>query len=299
MPTISGTVTDRQGNGLEKYITVQDRATLTYIAKTLSVAGSGGAYSVTVPDTSEYIVSAFDEAPAAYNDPDAANTKLLLTMQGTNGSTTYTDSSANNFTVTRQLGTGTITTAITPHSDISCASFPNDTRLVLPNTTALDQASSGPWIVETWARFSDLNDSHIFATPNNTQFRIWSATQISFRNGNNSFEHIVTSSTIPTATWVHLLWSKHTDDKIRIYLDGIIQGAASASTDTGVLVLKLGTIGEGNGGYINGYLQDFRIKFGSSVSANFTPPTSFYNEGLEDGGSGEAAQIFDRVTPVA
>lgn len=299
MPTISGTVTDRQGNGLEKYITVQDRATLTYIAKTLSVAGSGGAYSVTVPDTSEYIVSAFDEAPAAYNDPDAANTKLLLTMQGANGSTTYTDSSANNFTVTRQIGTGTITTAITPHSDISCASFPNDTSLVLPNTTALDQASSGPWIVETWARFSDLNDSHIFATPNNTQFRIWSATQISFRNGNNSFEHIVTSSTIPTSTWVHLLWSKHTDNKIRIYLDGIIQGAASASTDTGVLVLKLGTIGEGNGGYINGYLQDFRIKFGSSVSANFTPPTSFYNAGLVDGGSGEAAQIFDRVTPVA
>jgi len=63
--------------------------------------------------------------------------------------------------------------------------------------------------------------------------------------------------------------------------------------------LSAGTIGEGNGGYMNGYLQDFRIKVGVGVTANFTPPVSFNDQGLADGNtSAEAVQVFDRVVGV-
>jgi hypothetical protein len=55
MPTISGTVKDRSGNGLQKYVTVQKRSTLLYVWKGLSNPTTG-AYSVTVPDSAEYVV---------------------------------------------------------------------------------------------------------------------------------------------------------------------------------------------------------------------------------------------------
>ena len=300
MPTISGTVKDRSGNGLQKYVTVQKRSTLLYVWKGLSNPTTG-AYSVTVPDSAEYVVSVFDEAPATYFDPDEASTAFLLTMQGANGSTTYTDSGPNNLSITRQVGTGTITNAITPHSDSTCASFPNDTRLVLPNNSGiLTETTSSPWIVETWARFTDLNDSTLLFASENTQFRVWNSTQISFRNGYNSFEWKPTTSAIPLNTWVHILWSKHTDEKIRIFLDGVLQGGAS-SADTGRINLNQATIGEGNGGYMNGYLQDFRVKLSVSagITSNFTPPVSFSNLGLADGNtSAEAVQVFDRVVGV-
>jgi hypothetical protein len=299
MATVSGTVKDRTGTGLQRYVTVQKRSTLSYLGRTLSNP-STGAYSFTVPDTSECVVTVFDEAPTTYFDPDAASTAFLLTMQGANGSTTYTDSGPNALSITRQVGTGTITNAITPHSDLTCASFPNDTRLVLPNNSGLlTESSSTPWIVETWARFTDLTDSTLLYSSENTQFRVWNSTQISFRNGYNSFEWKPTTSTIPLNTWVHILWSKHTDDKIRIFLDGVLQGGAS-SADTGRINLNQATIGEGNGDYMNGYLQDFRVKLSVSagITANFTPPASFSSMSLVDGGSGANAQIIDRVVPV-
>lgn len=297
MPTISGTVKDRSGNGLQKYVTVQKRSTLLYVWKGLSNPTTG-AYSVTVPDSAEYVVSVFDEAPATYFDPDSASTVLLLKMQGANGSTTYTDSGPNALSVTREVGAGTITNAIVPHSDLTCAAFPNDTRLKLPTTILMDVAASTPFIVETWARFTDLSDSTLLYQAYNTQFRVYSATELRFRNGYSGFEYNVTCSAIPTNTWVHLLWSRGADNKTRIFLNGVQQGTDSA-VNTSQMPLSAGTIGEGNGGYMNGYLQDFRIKVGVGVTANFTPPVSFNDQGLADGNtSAEAVQVFDRVVGV-
>lgn len=290
MPTISGITYNYVGAPVSRFVTVQKRSTLAYVATVLSDAGTG-AYSVTTADTSEHIVTMYDEAPAAYYDPDAAYTSLLLTFQGTNGSTTFTDTSPNTFTVTRSVGTGTISTAITPHSGIASCRFPGDTRLALPSSSLLNL--TGQFIIETWAYFLNTSDCHLMYGPGNMQIRRDSATKLSCYNGTS---YGPTTSSMPINTWIHLLWSRDASNLIRIFLNGVQQGATSAAI-SGDFNFSSGQIGEGNSGWVNGYLSDFRIKKGKSITSNFTPPASFYSAGLADGGSGENALIYDRVIP--
>ena len=291
MAVISGHTYDVLGAPEAAYVTVQRRSDLSYIDRVVSDAVTG-AFSVTVPGTFECVVTRYEEVPVAYFDPDAAHTSLLLPFQGAHGSTTFTDTSPNGLPVTRSFGTGTISTSIPPHSDSSSMHFPGNTRLELPANSLLNL--TGQFIIETWAYFLNTSDCHILYGPGNYQIRRDSATQLSCYNGSS---YAVTTSTIPTYAWVHLLWSRDASNVIRIFLNGAIQGAPS-SANTGAFNFSGGQIGEGNGGWVNGYLQDFRIKKGVSVAANFTPPASFNTGGLTDGGSGGNARIYDRVVPV-
>lgn len=289
MPTISGITYDSSNTPAQKFVTVQKRSTLEYIERINSDAVTG-AYSVTTPDYSECVVTAYDEALVGYVDTTSEYTSLLLHFDGGSGSTSYVDSGPLGISVSRETGTGTQSTAQIK-SGVSSGYFDGTTRLRLGSNSALNL--SGMFTIEMWVFFLNSSDCHLMYGPGNYQVRRIASDRLSMYPLFNG----TAANTITSNVWHHLAWTRDSSNIVRTFLDGVVQGVSSATSTT--FVLSAGAIGEGNSGFTNGYIDELRIKKGVCLYASaFTPPASFLGGGLEDGGSSANARIFDRVIPV-
>jgi hypothetical protein len=85
------------------------------------------------------------------SDPDFANVSLLLHMDGSNGSTTFPDSSSNGLTVTR-YGNAQISTAQSKFGGASAYFDGAGDYLELPNPNTAIGAVAGDFTIECWVR---------------------------------------------------------------------------------------------------------------------------------------------------
>ena len=211
----------------------------------------------------------------AINDPYRNDVSVLFPFNGANNSTTFTDFSINNLTVTVN-GDTKISNTQSKYGGTSAYFDGNGDSLTITNSTLFD--FSGDFTVEGWFYFSQVNqyngatvfiamdvlNAFQFATEgNNIRLRF---------NGSLLIDYAYTASNLLN-TWTHLAITR-SGSTVTLWLNGTSVATASSSASINVSALWIGQ--QINNAafyhYFNGYINDLRITKASRYSSNFTPP---------------------------
>jgi len=219
-------------------------------------------------------------------DPYRSQVSLLLHGDGTNGSTTITDSSPTPRTVTA-FGNAQISTAQSKFGGASIAFDGNGDYLstgVEADWTFLNDGTA--FTGEVFVRVNQLSGTAIIAATalnsgdvgfylaiinDKPIFRI-------ARKITGSFAVNVQATTVLSLdTWYHLAFVLEANGSAAIYVDGILEATGTASS-LNTLNPKYPLLISGvTGGsvFFNGYIDDLRITKGvARYTSNFTPPTA-------------------------
>jgi hypothetical protein len=241
-----------------------------------------------------WLITGTQKVPPTVWDPNFLNVSLLLHGDGTNGSTTITDSSPSPKTVTA-FGNAQISTAQSKFGGASIAFDGNGDYLTL-NSNASDFAfGTADFTVEFWLYMQVVPDSPTLKAL--IDFRPRSTTgQIAptlYMNGSsirffvNGADRITSStSVILSQTWQHIALSR-ASGTTKAFVAGTQVGSSYSDTNNyitssgrpwiGVFsnesLLPIPTVDIASSP--NGYIDDLRITKGvARYTANFTPPTA-------------------------
>ena len=223
-------------------------------------------------------------------DPYWTDVSLLLPMNGSNGSTTFTDASSNPLTVTAN-GNAQISTAQSKFGGASGLFDGNGDYLSLGSSlpTAL-QIGGGDFTVEAW----------VYLTATTTQSLIGNLDDGSGQGSwwfslNSTFTGLHTvgfgaagqyfkfgTSTLTTNQWVHVAISR-SGTSLFCFVDGVQLGSTQTCNNfTGQYNIPtlIGLSWHNTLGYtqypFNGYIDDLRVTKAARYTANFTPPTAAF-----------------------
>jgi hypothetical protein len=238
--------------------------------------GLGGKYRLCI-DGNYNIINA---------DP-SYNVVLLLHMNGSNGSTTFTDSSPNNRAVTA-YGDAQISTTQSKFGGSSLYLDGDGDYLEIADSDDFD-FGTGDWTIEFWAYA--LDNTNPYPTYIGTEggwytgsFAIrWDNTGGSSKFGiffNPDDPLFFSTNTFVNNTWYHVAVVRR-NNTISMYIDGVEEGS-SAIDPSRTIDLALGgslRIGwstwDGADGFINDYIDELRIVKGTAIyTTAFTPPTA-------------------------
>ena len=215
--------------------------------------------------------------------PIAVYPSVLLHFDGTNGSTTFTDSSLNAVSFTA-FGNAQISTAQSQFGGAS-GLFDGTGDYITAASNALFGFGTGDFTIEAWVRLSTLSDSVLFDNrdESNVGIGLYSAIldgglwRPSIANNTAIMDVNVgyaqnPSITISSATWTHIAVSRQSGT-VRLFVGGALSQTitdtrtyASASTafiGANVLVTQ----------GVNGNIDELRVVKGLAVyTAAFTPP---------------------------
>jgi len=209
------------------------------------------------------------------------NVSLLLHMDGTNGSTTFTDSGPNALTVTSS--SATISTTQSKYGG-SSGYFGGSSYIVANN--ALLNISTGDFTVEGWIYFNTVASGQ-------QPVSIYSGTSISFAiftassgtlnyylSSNGSSWNLasgVLMGSVATSGWYHFAIVRN-GSVFTPYLNGVSgTNTTSASNLNSQQQFVAGASPNFSTGWFNGYLDDLRVTKGlARYTANFTPPTTAF-----------------------
>ena len=223
--------------------------------------------------------------PLQYND---ANTIILLHMDGTDASTTFTDvalgashtwsanGNAQIDTANKQFGTGSTL-------------FDGSGDYVQSNFNMSSIASGGSdWTIDFWVYIEEYNSyPSLFGEKQTNQNTIegWcpAGTPAMYiqQGGTYQANFFGAENSVTLQTWHHLAF-EHQGDVYRIYTDGVLGGTPIESeiSITTAMSEKF-AIGrfKNNGGsqfFLNGALDEFRVSNVARWGRNFTPQTIPY-----------------------
>ena len=209
----------------------------------------------------------------AATDTNIREVSLLLHGNGTNGSTTITDSSLTPKTVTA-VGNAQISTAQSKFGGGSIAFDGAGDYLTLVNDSSYNLTAD--FTIEAWAR-KTANGANGYdglvgtSQGSNSFVEISSIRGVFVVTANNS-ESLSYSYNPNDSAWHHYAVVK-SGATLRIFIDGV---SVASRTVIGGLDLRNAFIGRYGGIYdFNGYIDDLRITKGvARYTANFTPPTA-------------------------
>lgn len=271
--------------------------TSTATSATVTGLTNGTAYvfrvaAINAAGTGPYSSATSSVTPGVSTDPNFANVSLLLHMDGTNGSTTFTDSSGTPKTVT-PIGGAAISAAQSKFGGASGFFDGDGDRLSIPDSDAF-WLGSGDYTVEAWLYVTTIN------TQGGGAFFSQSASVID--NANRQFAFSVNSSgldvywttngasdqshtfsaTVPQNQWAHVAFSR-ASGVLRAYLNGVQVGSNLSHAVTyfnstaPVYVGSFGNYFVDGYGFLDftGYIDELRITKGvARYTANFTPPAA-------------------------
>ena len=206
-------------------------------------------------------------------DPYYSAVSLLLPMDGTNGSTTFTDSGPNALTVTP-----TSATISTTQSKYGASGYFNGTSAYLTAASSAITLGTSDFTIEFWVypldvRTFSLYDSRTNETnPNGNGFVIGtSATQtwVVYQAGNK-----IVGPTVVANQWTHVAVTR-SGSSVKMWINGVQVG--STWTTTGSFsdgATLIGTDYPKNARFVYGYVDDFRISQFARYVSTFTPPTA-------------------------
>jgi Concanavalin A-like lectin/glucanases superfamily len=219
--------------------------------------------------------------PSGATDPNFANVTLLLHMDGSNGSTTFTDSSSNAFTMTAAANAQISTTQSKWNGASGYFDGAGDT--VTASANAAFALGSGDFTIEVWLYSLDSGSSLRCIYDNRSTNT--STTGIMIRENSGGFLVYINNTTIASTTtgrtantWQHLAVVR-SSGTVTIYVDGtsIKTGANSTNlTDTNCRISGFVDTQVNPYAYY-GYMDDLRItKSVARYTANFTAPTEAF-----------------------
>ena len=217
-----------------------------------------------------------------------AYTKLMLHMNGTNDSTTFTDSSLSPKTVTAN-GNVCIKTAEKVFGSGSAYFDGTGDYLSLADS---DDWSLGinDFTVDCWIKREIVGvstticmqiDSALSTGSTSFGLSILSTNVVQGQINSGTTSYLVQSvSTITDNSWHHLALVRN-GNTLCLFIDGVLSGSRDI---TGLAVndspnpLVIGKLGDYAGYYWNGYIDEFRVSKGiARWTADFTPPTQEYS----------------------
>ena len=237
---------------------------------------------------------------ATPTDPYFSNVSLLLKADGENNSTTITDSSANNFAITR-YGNTVISTAQSKFGGSSAYFDGSGDYLQIANNAAFS-FGTGDFTIESWVYIAgnsplsagNLRIATIFScfstsTPS-TGYNFYilgnsstTGTGIgfeSYQSGNGG--GINAPATVAQNQWHHIAVSRQ-GTLTRLFLNGALVGSVTLPNQTvssAAPMLVGRTAASGYPYDLNGYIDDLRITSGvARYTENFTPPDSLPTTG--------------------
>jgi hypothetical protein len=219
-------------------------------------------------------------APAVPTDPFFANVSLLLHGDGTNGSTTITDSSPSPKTVTA-FGDAQISTAQSKFGGASIA-FDGSGDYLQTSTSSGFTMGTGDFTYELWLYPSNTDAGYRRIIIDNTYssgqsgyglFRNGSALEFWKRTPNTRI--VDAPGALTAGVWQHVAITR-SGNSFRGFVNGIQVGATSTdSSESNATFLGIGRDTAAGTGDYNGYIDDLRITKGvARYTTNFTPPTA-------------------------
>ncbi len=205
--------------------------------------------------------------------PPFTGVALLLHMDGTNGSTTFTDSSSQALTVGPN-GDVQISTAQSVFGGAS-ALFDGTGDYVEISDSSLD-LDTGDFCVEGWIRFTAITDGVALVNKGASGTGGWT---LYYYSGTLYFGVPYSSNLVEgawaatTGVWYHLACTRQ-GTNLRLFLNGALLGTATDSSNiTSATPCRIGQSHSGD--FFNGYIDEVRIVKGAHVyGAAFSVPTS-------------------------
>ena len=236
---------------------------------------------------------AYTAAPAV-GDPDYAKVALLLHMDGANGSTTFTDSSATPNTVTA-VGGVAISTAQSKFGGAS-ANFSGTGVLLVPHSSDIS-LNTGDITIEMWLRLPSIGDGFILLNKQDgssgaapLQILTTAAGAVRARSYDASFATFFNAQTpggvLTAGDWDHIALVR-AGSIFTIYVRGV---ARASATYTGALLANafawsVGAYSNLTGDPLVGQIDDLRISGDARYTENFDPPTGPFQEAGGTGGT--------------
>jgi DNA-binding beta-propeller fold protein YncE len=222
---------------------------------------------------------------AAGGDPYFSNVTCLLHFDGSNGGTTFADSSGN-CTITGNANAVTTTAEIKYGSASLDCSAGNAYVYVSSASTGVMDFGTGDFTIECWIyRTSSGSRDFVCDTRQNTgntgSFFLVVGTDNKLEwSANNISNSAKSTGTVPINQWVHLAVSREGTD-IRLFIDGNLENTSTLSSslvdDTNgtypPIIATTGFTWGTTAPALNGYMDDFRVTKGvARYTASFTPP---------------------------
>lgn len=223
------------------------------------------------------------------DDEYFSNVSLLLRADGVNNSTTFIDSSLNNFSITAS-GNAKISTAQSKFGGSSALFDGSGDFLTLNSTSGspIFTFGSGDYTLECWVYHTALSSiQNYFRTQgsginaaigfrydqtNVIQFFVLSATGVELMSISSA------SNPISINTWNHVAVVRNGSSH-KIYINGVQSGSEVIASYTAPAPQSDIWVGKGPGisEYMNGYIDELRITKGvARYLTNFTVPTAAY-----------------------
>jgi hypothetical protein len=222
-------------------------------------------------------------------DPYFNQVSTLLHMDGSNGGTTFTDSSNNAITLTAN-GNANISTAQSKFGGASVYFDGSGDYLSAPSTKF---TLAGDFTVEAWVYITSLGNYHTLiearASANYSNYTIGlmnvsGTLRLDSVNAGGAGTRFTASSTsVPLNTWTHVALVR-SNGKIRGFINGVqdatlINYSGSYTPASGSV--RIGAVVDPQ--YFYGYLDDLRITNGvDRYSSSFTPPSSVFADSTFD-----------------
>ena len=209
---------------------------------------------------------------------------LLLSADGSNGSTSIVDSSANAHTITVN-GDAQISTTQSKFGGASMKFDGNDS-IEVPSSTDLS-FGSGDFTIECWAYFNSLPSLLTVANFDgggsySSIFFAHLPTLNCYISGNGTSWNVLAGNSLgtpSTGVWHHLALVRE-GNVYRGFLDGVLGFSVTNSSGPygSSALARIGAANaDGTGGF-DGYIDDFRITKGvARYTANFTPFTAGFS----------------------
>lgn len=218
-----------------------------------------------------------------------ADTVFLLHMDGTDASTTFTDSSNSAHTVT-VAGNSQIDTAQSEFGGASGLFDGTGDSLSIADSANWN-FGSGDLTIDLWVRFNSVNAPNFYSqyVDNNNRFafRLNGAGNLQFFiiSGGTTLANYATATPpgFTTATWYHLALVR-SGTSVFIFVNGVSQtltvstAISTNSVPDLAAVLHIGST-DGAVNDFNGWIDEYRVIKGTAVwTSNFTSPTSAYTQ---------------------
>ena len=223
-------------------------------------------------------------------DPFYGKVSLLLRMDGTNASTTFTDTSPNPKAITT-VGNAQISTSQSKYGGSSGYFDGTGDYLTVANSS--DNAFGlGDFTIECWVNFSALPGNNIVMCIANTMTSLSSATFTMWwfglynnagtnrlhlgRHGNGDVFAYV-NWTPSLNTWYHIAATRSSSSVIGLFINGVSQSVTTSGSNwandfSATGILSIGLVATAL--TFNGYIDDFRLTRAARYTASFTPPVA-------------------------
>lgn len=208
-------------------------------------------------------------------------TKLMLHCDGSDGSTTFTDSSASAHSITVS-GNAQIDTAQSKFGGASGLFDGTGDLLTTPSSTDF-AFGTGTFTLDAWVRFNSvagfLMTIFQFPTPDMRLIGYNPGSPVVAFYAASGIQ-ITGTTVLSTGTWYHVAVAR-SGTSTKLFLNGTQEGSTySDSNDYSSSAQTVKVASQSGSWELNGWLDEIRISKGvARWTANFTPPTAPYDAG--------------------